>query len=475
MQAFDVAIIGGGSAGYAAARTSIAEGLKTIVIEGGPQVGGLCILKGCMPSKALIESANRYRTLQRAEEFGLRATDLRVIPEEIVARKSRLIHEFAEYRQEQLESAKFEFLRGQAVFETKNRVRVDLLDGGQTMIEAKVFIIATGSIVQVPDIPGLKDIDFLTSNEALELMQLPKSMVVLGAGPVALELAHYFQSMGVDVSVIQRSNQVLKGIDVDVAQVVEQAFLKRGIKVFTETRIQSMQMDAAGTKTINFEHQGSLVEIKSDAVLNALGRTPNTQGLGLEEIGVALKKERIDVTHTMQTNVETIFAVGDVSGPFEVVHVAITQGEVAARNAARILGQRTKCKLEEMDYRLKLFAVFTDPEVGVVGMTEMDAERNDVAVAVATYPFDDHGKSLVMGETYGFVKLLMDLKTGEICGGAVVGPHASELIHEIVVAMAFHATPMQLAKVPHYHPTLSEIWTYPAEDLAEQWEKTKAI
>jgi len=467
MKSVDVAIIGGGSAGYAAARTAVSEGLETLVIEGGREMGGLCILRGCMPSKALIESANRFRTLQRAEEFGLRASAIAAKADEIVARKDQLIREFADYRREQLEDGRFELIRGTATFVNNNEVEVRHFDGTRESVYAKAFVIATGSVIQVPNIPGLAEIDFITSDEALGLKSIPASMIVLGAGPVALEMAHYFSTIGVKVSVIQRSDQVLKGVDPDVAKVVESAFRDRGVEVFTNTQILGIRQEGGtGEKVVQFVHRDREIVLEADVVLNALGRSPNIIGLGLDKIGVETLNGRIRTTETMQTSVSNVFAAGDVCGPYEVVHEAIAQGETASRNIARILGKRSDAKLEMMNYRLKLFAVFTDPEVGVVGMSEEEAKKARIEVVAATYPFIDHGKSLVMGETHGFVKLIMDVKSGEICGGAVVGPHASELIHEVVVAMAFRATPAQFARIPHYHPTLSEIWSYPAEELA---------
>lgn len=468
MKSVDVAIIGGGSAGYAAARTAVSEGLETLVIEGGAEVGGLCILRGCMPSKALIESANRFRTLQRAREFGLSAESISADPVAIMARKERLIGEFADYRRGQLEDGRFQFVRGTAVFVDKDEIEVRHFDGEVERIKAKAFVLATGSVVQMPNIPGLGEVDFITSDDALELRDIPPSMIVLGAGPVALEMAHYFSAIGVEVTIVQRSNQVLKGVDSDVAKVVEDAFNERGVRVFTDTRISSVTQDPlTGQKCVKFFHQGHEREVVAGCILNALGRSPNTSGLELHAAGVDLENGRIKIQKTMQTTAAHIFAAGDVCGPYEVVHVAIQQGEMAARNIARLIQTGGNAEFEKMDYRLKLFAVFTDPEVGVVGITEEEAAKMNMNVVAASYPFNDHGKSLVMGEPHGFVKLIMDVESGEICGGAVVGPHASELIHEVVVAMAFHSTPAQFAKIPHYHPTLGEIWTYPAEELAE--------
>ncbi len=461
---YDFVIIGGGSAGYAAARTGAGLGLKTAVIEGGREVGGLCILRGCMPSKTLIESANRFLTLRHAEEFGLRADHISFRGPEIIARKRRLIGEFADYRREQLETGRFTFLRGLAEFQDAHTVTVREPDGTETALSARAFLLATGSVLSSPSIPGLAEAGCLSSDDVLDMEELPESVIVLGAGPVALEMAHYFAALGRRVSIVQRSGQLLTGVDGDVARVVEDAFRRRGMEVFTNTRLRRVERTASGRRVV-FEHGGREKSLEAEAVLNALGRSPNTAPLALDRAGVELRGASVKINPHQQTTASHIFAAGDCCGPYEVVHIAIEQGELAARNVARVL--RGEGALESMDYRLKLYAVFTEPQVASVGLSENEARARGLQFLTATYPFNDHGKSLVMGETDGFVKLLADQTTREILGGSVVGPHASELIHEIVVAMRFRATAGQLATTPHYHPTLSEIWTYPASDLAE--------
>lgn len=461
---YDFVIIGGGSAGYAAARTAAELGLKTAVIEGGREVGGLCILRGCMPSKTLIESANRYLAMQHAAEFGLHAGEIGCDAAAIIARKRRLIGEFADYRRGQLESGTFDFLRGRAAFTGPFSLDVQMLDGGTQAVRARSFLIATGSQIASPPIPGLAEAECLTSDDVLECEKLPASMIVLGAGPVALELAHYLSALGTQVTVIQRSNQVLTGVDPDVAGVVTSAFQRRGMTVHTGTKLLRIERDG-GCRRVVYEHEGVEKSAEAEGILNALGRRPNTEALALAQAGVELRGPTVGINECQQTSAPHIFAAGDCSGPFEVVHVAVEQGEIAARNAARVL--RNADGLERMDHRLKLFAVFCEPQVAVVGMSELEAREKGVDILTASYPFNDHGKSLVMNETDGFVKLIADRSTREILGGSVVGPHASDLIHEIVVAMKFRATAGQLAAIPHYHPTLAEIWTYPAADLAE--------
>ncbi len=460
---YDFAIIGGGSAGYAAARTAADLGLKTVVIEGGAEIGGLCILRGCMPSKALIESANRMLTLRRAKEFGLRARSLEAHAGEIIARKRRLVGEFADYRREQLESGRFDFIRGHARFTDSHTVVTEWPDEAPRTLRARSFLLATGSSVHRPPVPGLADCGALTSDEALDLLELPESLAVLGAGPVALEMAHYFSALGVEVSVLQRGPQLLTGSDPDLAFALEEALHERGIAIFTGTRITGIDRHG-DRRRIAFEHRGETRILHSAQILNALGRKPRLEGLGLDKAGIDHPRDRIGANERQQTSQPHIFAAGDCCGPHEIVHIAVQQGEIAARNAARLLAGDDA--LESIDYRLKLFAVFTEPQVATVGLSEGEARERAIDFRAASYPFDDHGKSLVMGETDGFVKLLADAKSGEILGGSVVGPHASELIHEIAVAMHFRATAAQLAAVPHYHPTLSEIWTYPAEELA---------
>ena len=264
------------------------------------------------------------------------------------------------------------------------------------------------------------------------------------------------------MTIIQRSPQLLKGTDLDVAEALAEGLRHHGIRVFTGTKLLSAARTAAG-RSVTFSDANGEHTITAERILHTLGREPNLDGLDLAAAGIT-KPGRPHVLPTQQTSQPHIFAAGDVAGPYEIVHIAIQQGEIAARNAARVLGGGGV--LEESDYRLKLYGIFSEPEVAVVGASEGELQDAGIAFRSAKYPFNDHGKSLCMGETDGFVKLIASTETGEILGGAVVGPHASELIHEIVVAMHFRSTAAQLAAVPHYHPTLSEIWTYPAEELA---------
>jgi pyruvate/2-oxoglutarate dehydrogenase complex dihydrolipoamide dehydrogenase (E3) component len=460
---FDYVVIGGGSAGYSSASTAASAGLKVAVIEGGEDVGGLCILRGCMPSKTLLESSNRYDTIRRAEEFGLHAEKHSASGTGIIERKRRIVAAFADYRRSQLLSGKFRFLRGVAKFLGPHSVEVSWKDEPPFIVRAKTFLIATGSEVHDVLIPGLCDVGCRDSDSVLEWEHIPKSVVILGGGAIALEIAHYYVGLGVRVTLIQRSKRVLREMDGDVAHCIEKTLASRGADIFTGTSLERVEAGEQGKRVI-FYRGGERLAVEAEEVIYALGRQPRTSALDLDAAGVRTEKSRPLTNPHQQTSVPHIFAAGDVCGPYEIVHLAIQQGEVAARNAVRLL--RGGNELESSDYRLRLFIVFTMPEIAAVGMTEAELTTAECDFRVATYPFNDHGKSLVMGETDGFVKLIANSRNGEILGGAVVGPEASELIHEIAVAMHFRATAKEFAKIPHYHPTLSEIWTYPAEELA---------
>lgn len=465
LKQYDFAVIGGGSGGYAAARTAASLGLSTVVIEGGEEIGGLCILRGCMPSKTLIESANRFRVLRHAAQFGLSAESIGFDATQIIARKRRLIGEFAAYRRDQLEGGEFDFIRGHAEFLDPHTLKVQLLNGGmgeEEMVAFRSGCISTGSVLNRPAIPGI-DLSF-SSDEMLELEVIPSTAVVLGGGPVALEMAHYLEALGTRVTILQRNTQLLSSSDLDVAKAVADAFTKRGMSVHCGTCLQRIEKVSAGLR-VDFELNGVEQNIEVDLVLNALGRRPALNGLGLEKAGVALDGPMICTDLEQRTTATHLFAAGDCCGPYEVVHIAITQGETTAKNAAVLLHGG---KPVTLDYRLKLFACFSEPQMATCGLTEQEARERGYEIITGSYPFADHGKSMVKGETDGFVKLIADAKDGTILGGAVVGPEGSELIHEIVVAMAFHATAGALAAIPHYHPTLSEIWVYPAEEIVSK-------
>ena len=461
---FDFVVIGGGSGGFAGASLASSLGLKVALVEGAKEMGGLCALRGCMPSKTVIQSANRYMTLRRAREFGLRAENISVHGEEIIARKRRLIAEFVDHRRKQLETGPFELVRGWGKFVDAHTLDVRGEYAEPRRIRAKSFLIATGSSLKFVDIPGLMEAGFLDSDTVLENEHIPKSVIMLGAGPIALEFAHYYSALGSEVTIVQRGMQVLRDMDGDVAMAASDALCARGVRLFLGTTLTRVEKTATG-KRVFFKHEGQERSVEAEEIIYGLGRAPNIERLALEAAGVKVQHGRLGATPRQQTNVPHIFAAGDAAGPHEIVHIGIQQGEVAARNANRLVTGGPE-PLEDIDYRLKLFVAFTEPQVAAIGFTERELITANAPYAVARYAFADHGKAMVLGETDGFVKLIASVGACEILGAAAVGPEAGDLIHEIAAAMYFHATAHDILQIPHYHPTLSEIWTYPAEELA---------
>jgi pyruvate/2-oxoglutarate dehydrogenase complex dihydrolipoamide dehydrogenase (E3) component len=459
---YDVAIIGGGSAGYAAARTAAAEGLKTVVLEDATKLGGLCILRGCMPSKALLYAADVLHLARNAKTWGLKIPKSGFDFKAVMARKNAMIADFANYRHEQLHSDKFKLLRSRAKFiDSHTLTLTHPRDPSPKTLTAKHFIICTGSVSAPSSIPHLQEIGFLNSDDALDLKRLPKSLIVLGGGPIAVELAQFFARFDVKVTVIQRSANLLRDFDTDAAMALESALRRDGITLCSNTRLIGAFREKR-RKGIIFESQGQTKRVTAQEILFALGRCPATSHLGLEKTRIHTEEARIVVNAEMQTTASHIYAAGDCASPYQIVHIGVEQGEIAAHNIAHPVKKRS------IDYRLLTSVVFTDPQVASVGLTEKQAVARNVPFLVASYPFHDHGKSMIMDVKDGFVKLLANPSTGEILGGTCVGPMGGELIHEIIAAMQKRMTVAELASMPHYHPTLAEIWTYPAAHLADR-------
>jgi pyruvate/2-oxoglutarate dehydrogenase complex dihydrolipoamide dehydrogenase (E3) component len=410
-----------------------------------------------MPTKTILRSAEIAALMRRATEFGLTPVEVRASLSSIVERKNRLVREFADYRIQQLRDPGYTLYEAPASFLTPY-----LLQAGSDRITAKAFIIATGSIPRVGLVPGLDHARCLTSDELLDLRDQPGSLIVLGAGPVGLELGQFFSRIGTRVTIVQRSPSVLSHLDHDVGDALLQALEQDGLSILTEAAVH--KIDQAGAQpVVQITRQGKEQAVSGELVLNALGRVPNIAGLNLPSAGVAVDQGRVIVDGAMRTSQPHIFAAGDVTNLYNIVHIAIQQGELAGWNACH-----PKAPPKSFDDRLVTEVIFTDPQVAVVGLSEQACRARGIAYLMASYPFADHGKAMCLGATHGFVKLLADPKTGSILGAQIVGPEAGELIHELIAVMYYHGTVQDLLRIPHYHPTLAEIVTYPAESILEQ-------
>jgi len=452
----DLVVVGAGSGGFAAARTARDLGADVALVDHGP-LGGLCILRGCMPSKTLIASSDAAHDMREAAELGIHAGEVRIDFEHIMRRKRRLIKGFADYRIDGIE--KFPLYSGVASFLSPRELRV----GDDRIVEAPKWILATGSLVAPADaVRGLRETGYIDSDGALELAQLPRSLIVLGGGYIGCELGQFFARMGVETSIVLRSPHLLSGEDHDIGEALTAYYRQEGIEVHTLTQISHVSA-REGKKVVHVIREGVDGELEADELLYCLGRVPNIAGLNLDAAQVRCHAiTGIETDETMQTCNPDFYAIGDVAGKHMLVHVAIYEGEIAARNAITGAG-------EKADYSLqKTHTIFSDPQVAVAGMTERELERAGIAYVKGVYEFAEHGKAECINKTQGFVKIMASVPDGRILGAAVIGPHGSDLIHEMIVAIHYRATVQEFMRIPHLHPTLAEIWTYPAEECAEK-------
>jgi len=442
----DILVIGAGPGGYVAAIRAGRLGKKVILIERG-KLGGECLNWGCIPSKALINAGNIVQKIDAGAEWGLTVSDIKLDMKKLQAWKQKVVDKLTSGVGQLCRGNHVEIIPGSATFLSEHEVDVTT-DSGKEIVTFKNCIIATGG--RPSDLPGLA-LDgkkVISSKEALELTKIPEYLIVVGGGAIGLELGTFYAKLKTKVTVIELMDQVLPGTDPEAVRIVSRKLGKYGVEVHTGSVVKSWR-EEAGKIIATAETPQGPVDVIGDFLLLTVGRKANTDGLGLDKTKVALdKKGQIIVDKQMRTNVPNIFAVGDVTGPPFLAHRASKQGIVAAEVCADMKS--------EADFKAIPSAVFTDPELAVVGMSEKEAVEKGLKPKVGKVNFGALGRSLAAGEAEGFVKIITDETSGLVLGAVIVGPHASDLISELAFAIEMGATAEDLAYTMHPHPTFPE-------------------
>lgn len=445
-----ITIIGGGPGGYVAALKAGLMGAEVVLIE-KEELGGTCLNWGCIPTKALVRSAEVYKNLRQAADYGFRVDNISIDIEKVYQRKDEIVKQLVKGIEFLLKKRRVNVIKGTGSIKEKNLVIVEKTDGSMIELETENIIIATGSKSVVLPIKGTDLEGVITSREALSLKEIPGSMVIIGGGIIGLEFAFIFSSFGVEVTVLEYFDRLLPGaVDIDVSRELTRAAKKEKIKVITSAEVTGIE---AGENDccVTYKKGDREDSVIGEKVLMAVGRKPRYDGLGLEKLGIELNEgERgIKVNEQMETNIPSIYAIGDVTNKVLLAHVASHQGIVAVKN---ILGQ--ECK---MDYNTVPAAIFTDPEVATVGQGEDQLKDQGIEYEKTKIPYGASGKALAAGDARGFIKILKDKETGKIIGGTIIGLHATDLIAELTLAVKNGLTAEELTETIHAHPTTAEL------------------
>jgi len=441
-------IIGGGVGGYVAAVKAAQLGAQVTLVE-QDRLGGTCLNRGCIPTKALLKSAELVDSLGKAHSMGVMVDGFKIDFARMMARKNQVVTRLVKGVEYLMSSNKIRVIKGKARFLADKKVEVTRADGlPETLFPGKV-IIATGSEPAPLPVPGADGSRVVTSDEALDLKEVPPSLLIIGGGAIGVEFASIFSSLGSKVTLVEMMPRLLPVMDEEIVGVLEKALVKKGIKCITGARIISISDgENQDDKLVRLSKDGQEQSITSALVLIAAGRKPYTAGLGLENTNVKVERGKILVNGKMETNIPGVYAVGDVTGGILLAHVAAAQGMVAAVNA---LGGS-----QEADLRFVPGCIYTSPEVAGVGLTEKEAKEQGKKVKVGKFPYNANGKAIAMGEQEGMVKLVCDEEFGEILGAHLVGPRATDLIAELTLAMQAELTAAEIAHTIHAHPTLAE-------------------
>lgn len=442
---YDVAVIGGGPGGYVAAIRAAQLGGKVLLVE-KETVGGVCLNRGCIPTKTLLKSAEKWEELQQCAEFGLTAGQIGFDFGAVMARKNKVVAGLRAGIEQLVKSNEITIVYGQAVLTAANRLEVSTAAGKENFTAGKL-IIATGSAPSSIPVPGRELPAVLTSDDLLELTAVPKSLLVIGAGVVGLEFAFILKAFGCEVTVVEMLPAILPMVDSDIVKRMGPLLRKRGIKTLAGAKVTAIEETGGGVLVKVSAAKGEQ-EFAVEKVLVAAGRRPVTEGLGLAEAGIVYDRTGIRVNERMETNIPGVYAIGDVTGQSMLAHTASAAGIVAAENAMGLQAV--------MDYRAIPSCIFTTPEIAMVGLTEEEATDRQVPFTTGKFNFAANGKAMTMGETDGLVKIIAGAASGKVLGMHILGPHASDLIMEGVLAIQNDLTARDIAHTVHPHPTLSE-------------------
>ncbi len=448
----DVVVIGGGPGGYVCAIRAAQHGLSVALVEQA-QLGGTCLNRGCIPTKALAHTAEMVEMSGRGAEFGLIMERAAIDFAKVMARKDRSVARLRGGVSLILKRRKVTVLTGKAALAGSRAVEVTAENGDVTRLEARNIVIATGSEPVTPRMFGYDGVHVLTSEDVLRLKEMPRRLLIIGAGVIGCEFASIFRAFGSEVDVVDIMPNILPMVDDDAVEVVRASFKKRGIGVHTGMKIASVNV--VGDEVEATADSGQV--FRADKIVLSIGRRPTTGGVGAPDIGVETGAAgEIVVDSHMRTNVPGVWAIGDVTNKMQLAHVASAQGMAVAANIA---GHDVV-----VDYSSVPNVIFTSPEVASVGLSERSAAAAGITVRVAKFPFVGNGKAVTMGESEGFVKIIAD-ESGKVVGGSVVGPHASDLIAELGLAVSSRMSAEQVARTIHAHPTLAEAVGEAAEGL----------
>ena len=451
----DVVIIGGGPGGYVAAIKAAHLGLKAVLIE-KDKLGGVCLNWGCIPTKALVSTAELINHLQRAEEFGIQVKDYSIDFPAIMKRKDIITQRLSSGVGQLMKANQVRVIKGEGQIIEPGKVEIIGTTGEKEMIETKNIIIATGSKVMRLPIPGIDSEGVITSDGALSLSELPSRMVIIGGGVVGIEFAGIFKALGVEVTVVEMLPRILLPIDEEIAFRLSQLLKRKGIEILTDSKVKEIKKNHQNLEVLISTSDGEK-KLETEKVLLAAGRVPELGNIDVQRLGIELDGKAIKVDEKMRTNIPGIYAVGDVVGKIMLAHVASREGMVAVENIA---GKKVL-----MDYKVVPNCVFSMPEVASVGLTEEEARKENSHIKVSKFPFMANGKALGMGETEGMIKIIADADTFELLGFHILGAHASDLIAEATLALSMEATASEIVNTIHAHPTLAEAIAEAAEGI----------